>query len=99
PCTDPEKLLASPEEIMASPTKLSHIVLQTNRRREMVDWCCTVLGAEVLHEKRAYLLYQLRRRASSGRLHRPRAAGGTRASRRERAGRPAPRGLHLCRPR
>jgi catechol-2,3-dioxygenase len=38
------------EEIMASPTKLSHIVLQTNRRREMIDWYCTVLGAEVLHE-------------------------------------------------
>ncbi len=35
---------------MASPTKLSHIVLQTNRRREMIDWYCTVLGAEVLHE-------------------------------------------------
>mgnify|MGYP001442424506 CR=1 FL=1 len=35
---------------MASPTKLSHIVLQTNRRDEMRDWYCTVLGAEVLHE-------------------------------------------------
>ena len=35
---------------MASPKKLSHIVLQTNRRREMVDWYCRVLGAEVLHE-------------------------------------------------
>ncbi len=35
---------------MTSPKKLSHIVLQTNRRRQMVDWYCTVLGAEVLHE-------------------------------------------------
>ena len=35
---------------MASPTKLSHIVLQTNRRDEMRDWYCRVLGAEVLHE-------------------------------------------------
>jgi catechol-2,3-dioxygenase len=35
---------------MASPTKLSHIVLQTNRRREMIDWYCRVLGAEILYE-------------------------------------------------
>jgi catechol-2,3-dioxygenase len=35
---------------MASPKKLSHIVLQTNRRREMIDWYCTVLGAELLYE-------------------------------------------------
>ena len=35
---------------MASPKKLSHIVLQTNRRREMIDWDCTVLGAEILYE-------------------------------------------------
>jgi catechol-2,3-dioxygenase len=35
---------------MASPKKLSHIVLQTNRRREMIDWYCMVLGAEVLYE-------------------------------------------------
>ena len=35
---------------MASPTKLSHIVLQTNRRREMIDWYCMVLGAEILYE-------------------------------------------------
>ena len=38
------------EEGMASPKKLSHIVLQTNRRREMIDWYCTVLGAEILYE-------------------------------------------------
>jgi catechol-2,3-dioxygenase len=35
---------------MASPSKLSHLVLQTNRRREMIDWYCTVLGAEILYE-------------------------------------------------
>jgi catechol-2,3-dioxygenase len=35
---------------MASPTKLSHIVLQTNRRREMIEWYCTVLGAKILYE-------------------------------------------------
>src|SRR5205807_9235941 len=35
---------------MASPKKLSHIVLQTNRRRAMIDWYCTVLGAEILYE-------------------------------------------------
>lgn|GEM_PF-6291784 len=30
-------MVGQAEEIMASPTKLSHIVLQTNRRREMID--------------------------------------------------------------
>lgn len=35
-----------------SPAKLSHIVLQTNRRDEMRDWYCLVLGAQVLHENR-----------------------------------------------
>ena len=35
---------------MASPRKLSHLVLQTNRRKEMIDWYCTVLGAEILYE-------------------------------------------------
>jgi catechol-2,3-dioxygenase len=35
---------------MTSPKKLSHIVLQTNRRREMIDWYCAVLGAEILYE-------------------------------------------------
>ncbi|HEX3863250.1 MAG TPA: VOC family protein [Stellaceae bacterium] len=37
---------------MASPRKLSHLVLQTNRREQMRDWYCTVLGAEVLHENK-----------------------------------------------
>jgi catechol-2,3-dioxygenase len=35
---------------MAGPSKLSHLVLQTNRRREMIAWYCTVLGAEILYE-------------------------------------------------
>ena len=35
---------------MASPKKLSHLVLQTNRRPQMVDWYCTVLGAELLYQ-------------------------------------------------
>ena len=33
-----------------SPKKLSHLVLQTNRRQEMIDWYCLVLGAELLYE-------------------------------------------------
>src|SRR5207244_12078968 len=44
---------------MASPKKLSHLVLQTNRRPEMVEWYCTVLGAQVLHENKhiAFISY------------------------------------------
>jgi catechol-2,3-dioxygenase len=42
--------MSEQEAVMASPKKLSHIVLQTNRRREMIDWYCTVLGAEILYE-------------------------------------------------
>jgi catechol-2,3-dioxygenase len=44
---------------MASPKKLSHLVLQTNRRDEMIRWYCTVLGAEVLHQNRfiAFISY------------------------------------------
>ena len=38
---------------MTRPKKLSHLVLQTNRREQMRDWYCTVLGAEVLHENDA----------------------------------------------
>ena len=33
-----------------SPKKLSHIVLQTNHRQRMIEWYCTVLGAELLYE-------------------------------------------------
>ena len=35
---------------MASPVKLSHIVLQTNKPRELREWYCRVLGAEIVHE-------------------------------------------------
>src|SRR5260370_27877004 len=37
---------------MASPKKLSHLVLQTNGRPQMVDWYCTVLGAELLYQNK-----------------------------------------------
>ena len=37
---------------MPSPKKLSHLVLQTNRREQMRDWYCTVLGAKVLHQNK-----------------------------------------------
>ena len=33
---------------MASPIKLSHIVLQTNKPRELREWYCQVLGAEIV---------------------------------------------------
>jgi catechol-2,3-dioxygenase len=44
---------------MASPKKLSHLVLQTNRRDEMREWYCTVLGAELLYENKfiAFISY------------------------------------------
>ena len=44
---------------MASPKKLSHLVLQTNRRDEMVEWYCTVLGAELLYANKfiAFISY------------------------------------------
>ena len=44
---------------MPSPKKLSHLVLQTNRRPQMVDWYCTVLGAELLYENKfiAFISY------------------------------------------
>jgi catechol-2,3-dioxygenase len=47
------------EEQMASPKKLSHLVLQTNRREQMVDWYCTILGAEVLFQNKhiAFISY------------------------------------------
>jgi catechol-2,3-dioxygenase len=38
---------------MPSPKKLSHLVLQTNRRDEMIKWYCTVLGAQLLHQNKA----------------------------------------------
>jgi catechol-2,3-dioxygenase len=49
----------SREAIMASPKKLSHLVLQTNRRDEMVEWYCTVLGADLLYQNKfiAFISY------------------------------------------
>jgi len=38
---------------MASPKKLSHLVLQTNRRELMIEWYCKVLGAELLYQNKA----------------------------------------------
>jgi catechol-2,3-dioxygenase len=38
---------------MPSPKKLSHLVLQTNRREEMIAWYCKVLGAQLLHQNKA----------------------------------------------
>lgn len=35
---------------MASPYKVSHIVYQTNRPREMREWYCRVLSAELVYE-------------------------------------------------
>jgi catechol-2,3-dioxygenase len=35
---------------MAPPSKLAHIVLQTNRIAEMQDWYCKVLSARVIHD-------------------------------------------------
>lgn len=35
---------------MASPVKMSHYVLQTNRIPELRDWYVAVLGAEIVHE-------------------------------------------------
>lgn len=32
------------------PTKLAHVVFQTNRMKQMSDWYCTVLGGHVIYE-------------------------------------------------
>src|SRR5579863_6688487 len=44
---------------MPSPKKLSHLVLQTNRREQMIEWYCTVLGAKLLHQNKmiAFISY------------------------------------------
>ena len=34
------------------PTKLAHVVYQTNRMSEMRDWYCAVLGAKVIYENK-----------------------------------------------
>jgi catechol-2,3-dioxygenase len=38
------------EEDMTSPSKLAHVVLQTNQIGAMRDWYCQVLGARVIHD-------------------------------------------------
>jgi catechol-2,3-dioxygenase len=35
---------------MTSPSKLAHIVLQTNRIAEMQEWYCKVLSAQIIHD-------------------------------------------------
>jgi len=35
---------------MVSPTRISHVVLQTNRIPELRDWYCAMLGASVVYE-------------------------------------------------
>jgi len=44
---------------MASPKKLSHLVLQTNRREQMIEWYCKVLGADLLYQNKfiAFISY------------------------------------------
>ena len=44
---------------MPSPKKLSHLVLQTNRREAMIEWYCKVLGAQLLHQNKqiAFISY------------------------------------------
>jgi catechol 2,3-dioxygenase-like lactoylglutathione lyase family enzyme len=32
------------------PTKLAHLVFQTNRLKDMRDWYCSVLGGRVVYE-------------------------------------------------
>ncbi|HEX6080539.1 MAG TPA: VOC family protein, partial [Methylomirabilota bacterium] len=32
------------------PTKLAHVVFQTNRKQAMQDWYCAVLGGRVVYE-------------------------------------------------
>jgi len=47
------------EDRMPSPKKLSHLVLQTNRREAMIEWYCKVLGAQLLHQNKqiAFISY------------------------------------------
>src|SRR3954453_11769073 len=44
---------------MPSTKKLSHLVLQTNRRDAMVEWYCKALGAELLYQNKhiAFISY------------------------------------------
>src|SRR2546428_12931459 len=40
------------EDHAMPPTKLAHLVYQTNRMAEMRDWYCAVLGAHVIYENK-----------------------------------------------
>ncbi|HZB93153.1 MAG TPA: VOC family protein [Stellaceae bacterium] len=42
---------------MAPPSKLAHIVLQTNRIGDMQDWYCKVLSARVIHDGRPFISF------------------------------------------
>ena len=42
---------------MASPSKLAHIVLQTNRIAEMQAWYCKVLSAHVVHDASPFISF------------------------------------------
>jgi catechol-2,3-dioxygenase len=46
--TDRQKQLATERGIL-KPQKLAHVVRRTSRFDELVQWYCTVLGAEVVH--------------------------------------------------
>jgi catechol-2,3-dioxygenase len=39
-----------PERGIVKPRQLAHVVRRTSRFEELVQWYCTVLGAEVVHE-------------------------------------------------
>ena len=42
---------------MAPPSKLAHIVLQTNRIDEMQQWYCTVLSARIIHDASPFISF------------------------------------------
>ena len=42
---------------MAPPSKLAHIVLQTNRIDDMQKWYCKVLSARIIHDASPFILF------------------------------------------
>jgi catechol-2,3-dioxygenase len=42
---------------MAPPSKLAHIVLQTNRIADMQEWYCKVLSARVIHDASPFISF------------------------------------------
>jgi len=42
---------------MAAPSKLAHIVLQTNRIHELQEWYCKVLSARVIHDSSPFISF------------------------------------------